>query len=56
MQFVRALASVRDTGGRALRSIPLSVLARVPHSSTCVAATLRDILTAGLRQEGTAGK
>lgn len=55
-QFVRALASVRDTGGQALRSIPLSVLARVPHSSTCVAATLRDILTAGLRQEGTAGK
>jgi len=55
-QFVRALASVRETGGRALRSIPLSVLVRVPHSSTCVAATLRDILTAGLRQEGTAGK
>ena len=52
--FVRALASFRENSGGGLRVIPLSVLARVPHSRICVTATLRDILTAGLGREGTA--
>lgn len=47
-RFLRNLALNRDTGGRALMGLPPSMLARAPHSSACVAATLGDIMTAGL--------
>ncbi|MGI9524704.1 MAG: amidohydrolase [Hyphomicrobiaceae bacterium] len=46
--FMRTLASARDTTGQNPMVFPLSVRARRPHSSTCIAKTLKDILTAGL--------
>jgi len=47
--FLRTLALNRDTGGWAFMGVPASVFAQAPHASTCVAGTLEDILTAGLR-------
>lgn len=47
--FLRMLAVNRDTGGRGFMSLSPSALARTPHSSACIAGTLGDILTAGLR-------
>lgn len=55
-RFLRTLALARDTRGRGLLGIPPSVLAQAPHSSVCVATNLGDIITAGLRNEGTAGR
>ncbi len=44
--FLRTLASAQHAGGRRLGAVPLQVLTRAPHASTCVVAALGEIMTA----------
>ncbi|QYZ72012.1 amidohydrolase [Neotabrizicola shimadae] len=43
--FLRTLAVMRDTGGRAVKGMSPAALARGPHSGICVAATIGDMLS-----------
>ena len=49
--MLRQMAVARDTGGVGFRGLPVSALARAPHSGACVAGTLSDIVMANLDRD-----